>query len=128
MNTTNQKSLYERLGSANGISNIVDDIVNNHMNNPGVKNRYVLMANDPARKEKVKKHVRDFLGAGSGGPEEYTGMDMVTAHTGMNISEEEFVLVLDDILAALDKNNVAPQERNEVLAIAYSLKEQIVRL
>jgi len=128
METSNKKSLYERLGSAKGISNIVDDITNNHMNNPGIKNRYILMANDPERKEKVKKHVRDFLGAGSGGPEEYTGMDMVTTHTGMNISEEEFIHVLDDILAALDKNNVEAGARNEVLAISYSLKEQIVRL
>jgi len=46
----------------------------------------------------------------------------------MNISETEFLCVVDDILASLDKNNVDAQSRNEVLAIAYSLKEQIVRL
>jgi hemoglobin len=125
---TTQKSLYERLGGASGISSIVDDIVDNHMKNPKVKNRYVLMAQDPERKEKVKKHVRDFFGAGSGGPEEYTGMDMVTTHTGMNISEEEYVEVLDDIMAALDKNQVEESARNEVLAISWSLKNQIVRL
>jgi hemoglobin len=128
METTNQKSLYDRLGGAQGISNIVDDIVENHMNNPAVKNRYILMAEDPDRKERIKKHVRDFLGAGSGGPEEYTGMDMPTTHRGMNISPAEFIEVLDDILKALDKNNIEPNARNEVLAISYSLKDQIVGL
>lgn len=128
METTNQKSLYERLGGSQGISNIVDDIVENHMNNPGIKNRYILMAEDPKRKERIKKHVRDFLGAGSGGPEEYTGMDMPTTHRGMNISPAEYLDVLDDIVKALDKNNVETTARNEVLAISYSLKDQIVGL
>jgi hypothetical protein len=31
-------------------------------------------------------------------------------------------------MASLDKNNIDQQSKNEVLAIAYSLKEQIVRL
>jgi len=40
-------------------------------------------------------------------------MDKITTHTGMNISEEEFIHVLNDILAALDKNNVEAGARNE---------------
>ena len=128
MENNNGKSLYERLGSAEGISNLVDDIVDAHMNNPGIQTRYLPMKEDSERMEKVKKYTRQFLGAGTGGPETYEGMDMPAAHRGMNISETEFLCVVDDILASLDKNNVDAQSRNEVLAIAYSLKEQIVRL
>jgi len=128
MENNNGKSLYERLGSANGISKLVDDIVDAHMNNPGIQTRYLPMKDDPERMEKVKKYTRQFLGAGTGGPETYEGLDMPAAHRGMNVSEAEFLHVIDDILASLDKNNVDAQSRNEVLAIAYSLKDQIVRL
>ena len=51
---------------------------------------------------------------------------MLTAHTGMNINDEEFVAVCDDVLAALDKNNVGQKERDEVLCILYSMKADIV--
>ena len=128
MENNNGKSLYERLGTADGISKLVDDIVDAHMTNPGIQTRYLPMKEDPERMERVKKYTRQFLGAGTGGPETYEGLDMPAAHRGMNISEAEFLHVIDDILASLDKNNIDAQSRNEVLAIAYSLKEQIVRL
>src|SRR5438552_2912546 len=57
--------------------------------------------------------------AGFGGPEAYTGKDMVTAHTGMNINEAEFIAVCDDVLDALDKCNVGKREKDELLCILY---------
>ena len=128
MEANKQASLYERLGGAAGISRITDDIVDLHMKNPAINTRYIPMKEDPVRMARVTKHVRQFLSMGTGGPETYEGQDMPTTHRGMNVSDAEFVAVLDDILAALDKNNVSQQEKSEVLSIAYSLKDQIVRL
>ena len=116
-----EKTLYERLGGADGIAAITEDIWSNHIGNPLVKNRYV--KSDP---EHVKKQVRDFFGAGTGGSENYTGDDMLTAHTGMNINDQEFNAVIDDVLKALKSNGVGDQEYNEVLAILYSMKGDIV--
>ena len=65
---------------------------------------------------------------GTGGPQKYTGKDMREAHKAMNISEEEFLAVLDDAMKALDKNGVAPATKNEVLGVLYSLKGEVVRL
>ncbi|OZA30122.1 MAG: group 1 truncated hemoglobin, partial [Hydrogenophilales bacterium 17-61-9] len=61
-------------------------------------------------------------------PETYTGRDMRTAHKGMNISEQEYVAVVDDILGAMDKNNLGADEKKDVLAILYSLKGDIIRV
>lgn len=99
-------------------------MIANHLANPivGVRFRHVRDL------EALKAHAVDFFCAGSGGTETYSGRDMRVAHAGMNISEQEFVATLDDILAALDKNGVGPQERQEVLAILYSLKDDIVRV
>jgi hemoglobin len=118
-----QANLYERLGGATGIHAIVEDIWTNHTSNPLVKNRYV--ESDP---ENVKRLVREFFGAGIGGPESYTGRDMLTAHKGMNISDEEFVAVVDDVLKALDSNEVGQKERDEVLCILYSMKGEIAHV
>jgi len=117
-------SLYERLGGADGIARIVDDAVDAHLENPCVKSRYEYLDDI----EHTRRMAFEFFCAGSGGPETYTGRDMVTTHKGMNISEEEFIAVVDDILGALDKNGVGEQERKDVLAILYSLKGEIIRL
>ncbi len=121
-------NLYERLGSATGISDLVDDIVEAHMNNPLIKARFLPYREKPDVLAKIKRHTCNFLGAGSGGPEQYSGRSMLDAHRGMNISEQEYMAAVDDILASLDKHKVDDQSRKEVLAIAYSLKGQIVRV
>jgi hemoglobin len=116
------ESLYERLGGEMGLSAIVRDALKKHQNNPIVKTRFQDSDMDALHRLAV-----DFFGMGSGGPQKYGGKDMRSAHRSMNISEEEYMAVIDDILAALDEHQVAPDTRNEVLGILYSLKGEIVR-
>jgi hemoglobin len=122
----NERSLYDRLGGADGIARIVDDIVEAHMGNPAVKARFLPLKDDPAHFAEVRQHLINFLSSGSGGPEEYTGRDMETTHRGMNISQGEYMEVVDDIMYALEKNGIDEQSRKDVLAIAYSLKGDMV--
>ena len=123
-----KKTLYERLGEKEGIAKLVDDVVDLHMTNPIVGPRFVPYADDPERLAVIKKHTVDFFCMGSGGPQEYGGRDMPTTHRGMNISEQEYLAVVDDILQALDKNNRDEEDKKDVLAILYSLKEGIIRV
>ena len=118
-----EASLYERLGGGDKIRQIVADIWANHISNPIIKNRY---ANSDG--EHVQQVVWEFFCAGTGGPQEYTGSDMLTAHTGMNINDAEFNAVTDDVLSALDKNNVGQKERDEVLVILYSMKGEVAHV
>ena len=124
----NEASLFQRLGGSAGIKAIVDDIVARHMENPVILARFRPYLDTPEKIDAVKKHTCAFLEAGSGGNAQYTGRSMKAAHRGMNISEAEFMAALDDILAALDKRGVDEQSRNDVLAISYSLKADILHV
>ncbi len=126
METTSPKSLYERLGGLSGITAIVDDIVDAHMTNPAVKSRFLPLKDNPEHFAKVREHLINFLASGSGGSEQYTGRDMPTAHRGMNISNGEYMSVIDDIMSALAKHNIDDESKKDVLFIAYSLKETMV--
>ena len=128
MEATKQKTLYERLGGANGIAAIVDDIIEAHMINPNIMARFLPVKEDAAHFAQVRQHLIEFLSAGSGGSEQYTGKDMTTAHRGMNISEAEYMSTIDDILASLEKHNIDEQSKKDVLAIAYSLKGTMIRV
>jgi hemoglobin len=53
---------------------------------------------------------------------------MLAAHKGMNVSEQEFLAVTDDIVGAMNKNGIEEAAKKDVIAILYSLKEQIIRV
>jgi hemoglobin len=123
-NTIMSNSLFDRLGGTAGIGRIVDDVMAAHLSNPLIKTRFE-NAKDLDRAGRMAK---EFLAAGSGGTAAYTGKDMLAAHKGMNISEQEFLSATDDILGALEKNKVGDDVKKDVLAILYSLKETIIRV
>ena len=114
-------TLYDRLGGTDGIRRIVDVLVDNHSRNPVVSARFA-----GSDMNSLKQMAGDFFIAGSGGPEVYSGKDMIAAHQHMNISGDEFVAVLDDAMNALKANDVGQREQEEVLYILYSLKDQVV--
>jgi len=114
-------SLYERLGGSEGITQIANDVVDNHLANPAVSPRFANA--DPAV---LKNGAATFFITGTGGPEVYKGKDMLETHKGMNISAVEFMAVLDDALNALEKNNIGQREQEEVLFVLYSMRSQIV--
>lgn len=122
------KSLFERLGGSRGIERIVDEVASRHLENPVIAARFRPYLEPPQKLEALKEHLARFLEMGSGGPQRYAGRDMKTAHTGMNISPAEYMAAVDDILAALAHVGIDPQTRNDVLAISWSLKGDIVHV
>ncbi len=117
-------SLYQRLGGSEGMARLVDDVVAAHLSNPIVKTRFENVKD----LDHLKQMAREFFSAGSGGPETYTGKDMLTAHKGMNISEQEYLAVMDDIVGAMNKNGLDEDAKKDVIAILYSLKGTIIRV
>lgn len=121
-------TLYHSLGGADGIAALVDDIVDAHLSNPIIKTRYAPLTEDPAKLEQAKGHLRNFLGAGSGGPENYTGRSMPDTHRGMNISAAEYMAACDDIMNTLDAHRIDESARKDVLFIAWTLKDEIMQM
>lgn len=119
-------SLFERLGGTPGITKIVEGVINEHMNNDAIKHIFLPYKDEPEKLAVILGHTVDFFSAGSGGPVEYKGRDMVTTHKGMNISSEHYMCVIDDILKVLGDNNIDEKSKNEVLAILWSLKGMIM--
>ena len=114
-------SLYERRGGTEGCTQIASDLVDVHLANPRIAPRF---ANSDVAK--IKNGAATFFIAGTGGPNVYEGQEMLTTHKGMNIAAAEFMAVLDDALAALEKNNIGQREQEEVLFVLYSMRSQIV--
>jgi hemoglobin len=119
-------TLYDRLGGTTGITTIVDAVVEAHMNNPEINQRFLPLKEQPEKLAEIKKHTIDFFCAGSGGPANYIGKDMVAAHTGMNITHAEYMHVVDDILKVLEEQRADDSTKKDVLFILWSLKDSII--
>ncbi|MDQ6902012.1 MAG: group 1 truncated hemoglobin [Bacteroidota bacterium] len=118
--------LFQRLGNTAGITSIVNDVVEAHMNNPSISARFLPYKEQPETLARLKQHTIDFFSAGSGGPVTYAGRDMSTTHRGMNISPAEYLFVIDDIMLVLEKHQVDEESKKDVLAILWSLKGMII--
>ena len=121
------KTVYENLGGAEGISVIVDDIVDLHIKNEHIKHYFIPLQKDSVYFNQFKQHVKDFLASGTGGQEKYTGRDMSGTHANLNLSEADFLYAIDDILLVLDTHKIDRAARNEVLAVLFSLKWSIIK-
>ena len=115
------ESLYERLGGADNVKKIANDLVENHCNNPVILTRFASVD-----KDKLKMYADTFITSGTGGPNVYEGRDMLSTHKGMNISATEFLAVLDDAMKALSDNGVGQPEQEEMLFILYSMRSEII--
>lgn len=116
-----QVSLYERLGGEAGVRKLANEILDHNLNNPAIGHYFQKVDMD-----KLKQRVFEFFSMGTGGPHQYTGKDMVAAHQGLNITDQEFDIGNDDVVKALKENGVGGTERDEVIGILNSLRGDVV--
>lgn len=125
--TTNNTSLYERLGGIYAIAAVVDDFIDRVMVNPILNaNPLVDEAHHRVSKAGFKYLVTEMVGWATGGPQKYTGKTMKESHEHLNITESEWQSFLGDFQNTLDKFQVPAAEQNELFAIVDSTKGDIV--
>jgi hemoglobin len=80
----------------------------------------------PPEVEKFKSNLSDQICDAAGGPCSYLGKDMKTAHAGMKITEAEWSATVENLVKALDKNNVSAPAKQDLLGILGPMKKDIV--
>jgi len=121
---TAQDSLYKRLGGYDALAAVTDDFIGRLATDPKEGRFFVGLSTDS--KVRVRQHVVDFLCLATGGPCKYTGRDMETAHTGLNITEEDWTISVKALTDTLNKFKVPASEQGEVINAIAGLKSKIV--
>ena len=116
-----EKSLYERLGGKEAITAVVDAFVANVAGDQRI-NRFFKDANIP----RLKKMLVDQICQATGGPYEYKGLDMKSAHKGMGVSSADFNALVENLVKALDTFKVPEKEKGELLGALAGMKGDIV--
>jgi hemoglobin len=112
------------LGGYDALAAVTDDFLGRLATDPKEGRFFVGLNTDS--KTRVRQHVVDFLCVATGGPCKYTGRDMETAHTGLNITEEDWNISVKALGDTLNKFKVPAREQGEVVSAIAGLKSKIV--
>lgn len=115
-------SLYTRLGGNAAITAVVGDFVLQNVANDARINAYfadVDLTN-------LQRLLVEQIGEATGGPEEYTGRDMVEAHKGLGITVADFNALVEDLVISLDTFEVPEAEKTELLNALGPMQTDIV--
>ena len=119
-----QDSLYKRLGGYDALAAVSDDFLGRLASDPKEGRFFVGLSTDS--RNRVRQHIVDFLCVATGGPCKYTGRDMVTVHTGLGITEDDWTTMVGQLQATFNKFKVPANLQQEVLNALGPLKGQIV--
>jgi hemoglobin len=119
-------TLYERIGGADVLKTVVEKLIENVNQDPVVSKSF---KNTKGPKlEAFKKNLADQLCEVAGGPCQYAGKDMKTAHKGMKLTEAQFESFLTDLKYALAEAKVGDAEQQELVDKFAGLREDIVEV
>lgn len=119
--SSEQHTLYDKLGGEAGI----DSIVNHLVQNIG-KDKQVFHYFAEANVNRFKKHLAWHLCDISDGPCTYTGDNMQQIHDGMQISERDFNHLVDLLIDAMYKADVSHPVQNQLLARLAPMRTDII--
>jgi hemoglobin len=114
-------ALFVRLGGLDAITAVVDDFVGRTTTDARIEDRF--FNTDPVH---LKKMLVELVCMATGGPCTYSGRDMVTSHAGMDLVDEEFGALVENLKGTLDKFKVPAKEQGELLGALAGMKPQIV--
>lgn len=120
------KSLFERLGGKDAIAKVVDASLANIKDDKRINKYFAKTLKDPKKVDALKGNLVDQICQATGGPCEYKGKDMKTAHKGMKIKDADFQAFMEDVGKALDSAGVGAQEKQELTDALNGMKGDIV--
>lgn len=118
-------TLYRRLGGYDALAAVTDDILRRWLGDPELAPFFEELTTP--EKQRVRQMLVDQLCAATGGPCVYVGQDMETVHRALEITARDWDRAVVHVLATLNYFSIRPSEREEVLAIVASLRDQIVQ-
>lgn len=124
MEVAQEKSLYERLGGYDAISAVVDVFLTEVWADPVVGRFFVGMGTDT--RNQLRQKNKNLLCFNTGGPCKKINRPLKFAHEGLNITNQEFDIVVNYLATTLKKFKVPQREHDEVMTKIGNLQSYIV--
>ena len=121
--TQDTENLYTAIGGEAGVEEIADNFIMEIAND----DRVIAYFED-ANVDRFRQFFIEHLCMLTDGPCEYTGDTLVDTHVGMNVTVAAFNAIVEDLMAAMNKADIAIGTQNRLLARMAQLREQIIQI
>ena len=119
-------TLYDRLGGTPVLTAVVDSFVTHVMADTRINKHFQRIAGDTVATQSFKQKLLDQLCQGASGPCTYAGLDMKSAHQGMNLTDADFDALMENLDKALDSAGVSQRNKDELRDVLSPLRADIV--
>ena len=116
----NEDNLFDRLGGADALVDIVDQLYVRIFSDPDLS---VFFLNAPM--DRLRKMQFQFLAAAFDGPVNYSGAELTAAHTGRDISGTDFAKFCSHFADVLESRNIDQKDIDQALARLATFKDKI---
>jgi hemoglobin len=125
-----EQTLYDRLGGGPAIYAITDNFIDRAIADPRVNferegHKHAYPMNDQGRAH-LKLYWAQFMDLLAEGPQSYEGRNLANVHQGMDISEGEWLALLDDLKITLDQYHVPTDSRDELIRRVAATHDVVV--
>ena len=114
-------SLYERLGGAPAIEAVVDELYRRILADPELAPFFARV-----NLRSQMSRMRAFVTMVAGGPGEYRGRDMQTAHRSHSVEDRHFDLVAGHLVATLEFAGADAAAADELVTMVAGLRGDVV--
>ena len=118
-----EETLYDRLGGEPAIGAVVNEFYDRVLADESVAHYF-----DDVDMSEQRSHQTKFISAVTGGPIQYGGDDMETAHEGLSITDAEFDAIAGHLDDALCEFDVGDADREAVLEAIDGFRAEIVEV
>ncbi|ELY55563.1 group I truncated hemoglobin [Natronolimnohabitans innermongolicus] len=115
------ETLYERLGGQDAIGAVVDRFYERVVADDQVAHYF-----EETDMQKQRAHQTQFISAVAGGPVEYDGDDMESAHDDLGITKPDFDAIVEHLSNTLEEFDVPDDDREAVLEAVGEYEDDIV--
>lgn len=121
ISVTAEKTLFEKVGGDAAIEALVERLYAKILSDQMIN--YLFKNTDMGRQ---KGMMRQFLHALTGGPVGYNGKQMRDAHSGLGITEDQFLCVAGHVKTSLEELEVAGELQDLIMGAVAGFKDDIV--
>ncbi len=118
---TTPASLFEEIGGEGAVDAAVDLFYKKVLADDRISQFF-----DSVDMENQLVKQKAFLTMAFGGPNDYSGKDMREAHKHMNLTEEHFGAVAENLVGTLNELGVPEEKVNSVVEICLSVKDDVL--
>jgi len=112
---------YKAFHEKEGIQRIIDDFLGRVTTDPRIKQRF-----EGANLTRLNLMLVQQVCYLTGGPCDYSGKDMKSAHAGMGLRNDDFNALAEDLQLSMDKEGVSFPAQNRLLAKLAPMQHVIV--